>query len=148
MDIEEKRRKAEAGSCVAQTTLGSSYLYGIDVEVDYQEAFRLLSAAASQGTSRAVLNLGIMYAKGLGIPQNALEAVRLLEAVAKPSDSSDAFTARIELGRLYSLGQGIPADPQKALKWYKAALNLSADSKDSEDLRESRNYVQQTNDGR
>ena len=148
MDIEEKRRKAEAGSSVAQTTLGISYLYGYDVKVDYQEAFRFLSAAASQGTSRAVLNLGIMYAKGLGIPQNASEAVRLFEAVAKPSDSSDAFAARIELGRLYSLGLGIPADAQKALKWYKAALTLAADTEDSEDLREARKYIQQTNDAR
>jgi uncharacterized protein len=146
MDIAEKRRKAEAGSSVAQTALGISYLYGYDVEVDYQEAFRFLSAAASQGTSRAALNLGIMYAKGLGIPQNAPEAVRLFEAVAKPSNSSDAFAARIELGRLYSLGRGIPADAQQALNWYKAALALSADGEDSEDLREARNYVQRTTD--
>jgi TPR repeat protein len=86
MDLVEKRRKAEAGSCVAQTTLGISYLYGVDVAVDYKEAFKFLSAAATQGASRAVLNLGIMYAKGLGIPQNATEAIRLFEAVAKPSE--------------------------------------------------------------
>jgi uncharacterized protein len=128
--IEEKRRKAEAGSCVAQTILGISYLYGHDVEVDYKEAFRFLSAAANQGASRAVLNLGIMYAKGLGIPQNVPEAVRLFEAVATPSDSSDAFAARIELGRLYSSGLGMSVeDPNKA-------------------LREARDYVARANNGR
>ena len=148
MDIEEKRRKAEAGSCVAQTTLGISYLYGYDVEMDYQQAFRFLSAAANQGASRAVLHLGIMYAKGLGIPQNAPEAVRLLGAVARPSESSDAFAARIELGRLYSLGQAVHADAQEALKWYQAALELATNSEDSEDIQEARNYVQQTNDTR
>jgi uncharacterized protein len=69
-DINELRRKAEAGSCVAQSVLGLYYLYGLEVEVDYSEAFRFLSAAAEQGASRAVLNLGYMHAKGLGIPQN------------------------------------------------------------------------------
>lgn len=95
MDIEEKRKKAEAGSTVAQTVLGISYLYGLDVDVDYKEALRFLSAAANQGASRAVLSLGIMHAKGLGIPQNLHEAARLLDAVAKPSGSSDAFAARL-----------------------------------------------------
>jgi TPR repeat protein len=138
MDIEEKRRKAEAGSCVAQTVLGISYLYGIDVEVDYNEAFRFLSAA---GTSRATLHLGIMYAKGLGIPQNVPEAVRLLEAVARPSDSSDAFAARIELGRLYSSGLGLPVNVPEALRWYEAALTLTSHQEDSAEQREARTYV-------
>jgi TPR repeat protein len=143
MDLVEKRRKAEAGSCVAQTTLGISYLYGVDVAVDYKEAFKFLSAAATQDASRAVLNLGIMYAKGLGIPQNATEAIRLFEAVAKPSDSSDAFGARIELGRLYS-GLGTRGGNEKALDWYQAALALADDREDSEELREARNYVART----
>jgi hypothetical protein len=30
----KERRKAEAGSCVANTIVGISYLYGCDVEVD------------------------------------------------------------------------------------------------------------------
>src|SRR3979490_989470 len=122
MDIEEKRRRADAGSCVAQTTLGISYLYGYDVEVNYAEAFRFLSAAAKQGASRAVLNLGIMHAKGLGIPQNLPEAIRLFEAVGNPDDSTDAFTARMELGRMYSYGSGTPIDVGKALYWYKSAI--------------------------
>jgi TPR repeat protein len=144
MDLEEKRRKAEAGSCAAQSLLGISYLYGYDVAVDYKEAFRFLSAAASQGASRAVLNLGLMHAKGLGIPQNVPEAIRLFESVAKPSDSSDAFAARIELGRLYSSGLGTPVDDEQALSWYQAAVALANDGEDSEELREARDYVART----
>jgi hypothetical protein len=37
MDIEDIRRKAEAGGCVAQSILGLSYLYGYDVGVDYKK---------------------------------------------------------------------------------------------------------------
>jgi len=140
-NIAEMREKAEAGSCVAQSIIGLCYLYGHDVEVDYKEAFRFLSAAAEQGASRAVLNLGHMYAQGLGIPQNVPEAVRLFEAVGKPSSSTDAFAARIELGRVLSRGVGIPIDKDAALKWYSAAIELAADDDDSEDILEARAYV-------
>jgi len=140
MNIAEKRRKADAGSCVAQSMLGLSYLYGYEVEVNYQEAFKYLSAA-DQGGSRATLNLGLMYAKGLGIPKDMLTAIRLLEAVAKPSDSSDAFAARIELGRLYSLNPQVHADAEKALSWYKAAMALANDRENSQELCEARNYI-------
>jgi TPR repeat protein len=138
--MEEIQRRAEAGSCVAQTLLGIAYLYGYEVEINYSGAFRFLSAAASQGASRAVLNLGLMHAKGLGIPQNLYEAVRLLESVAKPSDSSDAFAARMELGRLYS-GLGAPPDSDKALFWYEAAIALSTGGEESVDVREAREYL-------
>lgn len=144
LDISELRQKAEAGSCAAQSILGGCYLYGYEVEVDYKEAFRLLSAAAEQGASRAVLNLGRMHAKGLGIPQNIPEAIRLFEAVGRPSNSSDAFSARIELGRLFSRGVGIPVNKDAALKWYAAAIELAPDDADlAEELREARAYTGQ-----
>jgi TPR repeat protein len=141
MDIQALRRKAEAGSCVAQSLLGISYLYGHDVEVDYSEAFKFLAAAAKQGSARATLSLGIMYAKGLGIPLDLPEAIRLIEAVATPSESSDAFAARIELGRIYSSGTGITADKAKALAWYEAAIAIANGSEDSAYLREAKEYV-------
>jgi TPR repeat protein len=93
LNVAEIRQKAEAGSCVNQCVLGICYLNGHDVELDYNEVFRWLSAAAAQGASRAVLNLGYMHAQGLGIPRNLSEAVRLFTAVATPSDCSDAFAA-------------------------------------------------------
>jgi len=140
MDIADLRRKAEAGSCVSQSVLGCCYLYGVDVQVDYGEAFRFLSAAANQGASRAVLNLGTMYAKGLGLSQHVGEAIRLLEPVAKPDNSSDAFLARIELGRIYSQ-LTVPPNPAAALKWYSAAVALAAPEADSAELREAQDYI-------
>ena len=140
LDIADLRRKAEAGSCVSQSVLGCCYLYGIDVEVSYGEAFRLLSAAANQGASRAALNLGAMYAKGLGVSQDVREEIRRLEAVAKPDNSSDAFLARIELGRIYSQW-AIPANPAAALTWYSAAVALTAPEDDSAELREAKEYI-------
>src|ERR1700675_3388809 len=141
MDINNRRRKAEDGSCVHQSILGLSYLYGIDVEIDYKEAFRWLSAAAAQGASRAVLNLGRMYLGGLGISKNIPEAIRLFEIVARRSDGSDAFEARIELGRTYSRGLGVPVDAAIASEWYSAAITLAAGNADSEEIQEANAYL-------
>jgi len=39
MNIRELRQKAESGSVVAQSMLGICYLDGIEVPIDYREAF-------------------------------------------------------------------------------------------------------------
>jgi uncharacterized protein len=140
-NIAEMRRKAEEGSCPSQCMLGLCYLNGIDVEIDYKEAFRFLSAAAEQRASRAVLNLGRMYARGLGVQQNIAEAIRHFEAVATPLDSSDAFPARIELGRIFSGGGGIPVNQEMALKWYSSAVEIATEKDDPEELGEARQYI-------
>ena len=112
MNIQALRRGADSGSRVDQSVLGLCYLYGVDVEVDYREAFRLLSLA---GTSRAVANLARMYAEGLGISKDLAEAIRLYKAVGKSE-----FRAQLELGRIYSNGIGVAPDPDEAVKWYSA----------------------------
>jgi len=70
MDIANLRQKADSGNVVAQSILGNCYLEGIEVGVDDEEAFRLLSSAAGQGASRAKANLSCMHAEGLGVPKS------------------------------------------------------------------------------
>ena len=82
LDISELRHKAEAGSVVAQSTLGICYLYGREVQVDYKKAFELLSAASEKGASRALVNLARMFAEGLGASKNLRKAIRFYKAVA------------------------------------------------------------------
>jgi TPR repeat protein len=137
MDIDDLRRKAESGSPVAQTVLGTCYLDGIDVEVDHKEAFRLLSAATEQGASRAMANLAYMYAEGLGTAKNLPEAIRLYESAAE----SGEFLAQVELGRIYSRGMGVPANLGAARKWYSAAAAQEASVGDCEELQEAKAYV-------
>jgi uncharacterized protein len=114
MNIRELREKAESGGCIAQTVLGICYLDGIGTEVDYREAFRLLSDAATQGAPRAIANLARMHADGLGIPQNNREAIRLYEVAADAGE----FLAQIELGRIYSRGTCVPPNSATARRWY------------------------------
>jgi TPR repeat protein len=142
-DIYEMHRKAKTDSCVAQTFLGLNYLYGDDIEVNYEEAFKLLSAAAKQGGSRATIGLASMYAKGLGIPGDVNEAIRLLESVAAPANGPDASAARIQLARLYSQGLGIRVDIEKAIRWYESALAIATGKEDPRDLQEAKTYLGQ-----
>jgi TPR repeat protein len=77
MDFADLRKRAESSNRVAQTIMGTCYLDAIDVEVDLTEAFRLLSAAAKQGATRAMANLAYMYAEGFGTQKNIFEALQL-----------------------------------------------------------------------
>jgi uncharacterized protein len=149
LDIPDLRKQSDSGSRVAQGMLGICYLYGHEIEVNYEEAFRLLSLA---GTSRAVVNLARMHAEGMGVPKDLPEAIRLYKAVAKYE-----FRAQLELGRIYSRGMGVQADPHEALKWYSAAAGREDDdcvddaftaafvgSATLEEIQEAKDYVAKT----
>lgn len=119
MNIPDLRKQSDSGSRAAQGALGICYLHGHEVEVDYKEAFRLLSLA---GTSRTLVHLARMHAEGLGVPKDLPEAIRLYKAVAKYE-----FRAQLELGRIYSRGMGVQVDSDEALKWYSAAAGREDD---------------------
>jgi TPR repeat protein len=113
MNIPELKQETKSGSIVAQSALGVCFLYGRDVEVNYKEAFRLLSAAAERGASRAVVNLGRMFAEGLGVPKDLPQAIRHYKAVAKVE-----LRAQLGLARIYSRALGVPTDAKQARKYY------------------------------
>jgi TPR repeat protein len=138
MDIPDLRRKAEAGSVVAQSILGICYLHGINVEADCREAFRLLSAAAAKGASRAQLNLGHMYFEGMGIPPDVPQALRLYHAAAEKGE----FDAQIQLGRIYSRGTGASIDFDAALRWYTFALSQRTRVRADDEIEEAREFVE------
>lgn len=102
MDIGALRQKAESGSVAAQCLLGICYLDGVDVDVDYDAASRLLSAATAKGSPQAMAALARMYAGGLGVTKNLPKAVRLYEVAAGAGESD----AQIELARLQATTEG------------------------------------------
>lgn len=115
IDFAKSLKGAEEGSPVHQGFVGWCYLYGQHVEVDYQKAFRWLSAAAEQRASRPFTHLGRMYAEGLGVPQDIPGAIRRYRAVEKVEPR-----AQLGLARIFAQGHGVPADPVEALRLYKA----------------------------
>jgi TPR repeat protein len=110
-EIEKLREKAEKGSVVAQSVLGIRYLHGYDVERDYAEAFRWLSAASAHHAPRAMVNLGIMYEHGLGVEPNHELALDLYEYGALRGE----FDGCVYLARLLASGKDI----ESALVWYR-----------------------------
>jgi TPR repeat protein len=137
VNIRDLQLEAESGNTSAQCILGICYLDGLDVDVDYSKAFRLLSEASSKGASRATVNLARMYAQGLGVSVNFQEAIYLYENVGNVE-----FLAAIELGRIYSHGLGVAADQLKAAQWYRAAISQQATVADCDELREAKSYLE------
>lgn len=118
MNIADMKRDAENGQIAAQVMMGVFYLNGIGVEVNYPEALRLLTLAASRGSSRASINLARIYQEGLGAEIDMQEAFRHFLEAAKGGE----FFAQIALGRIYSTGDGVAVDNEQAWLWYSAAL--------------------------
>ena len=138
MNIAELKRRAEEGSCAAQSILGLQYLYGSDeIAVDYEQAHRFLSTAANCGASRAIANLAEMYARGLGVPKDVPRAIQLYERVGKVE-----FFAAVALGRIYSKGIDVPTNAERALQWYSVAAEFEGRVADCEaELEEAKTYV-------
>src|SRR5690348_16275222 len=150
MDIEQLRREAESGSVVAQGVLGLCYLYGRGVDIDYDEALRLLSMAKDNGTSRAVVNLARMYAEGLGVRKDMAKAIRFYQAVEKVE-----LRAQLELARIYANGESVKVNPKAALSLYSNIAKCEDAVEDAitaafvgsltfDEIEEARNYVATT----
>ena len=137
MNVSDLRKKAEAGGLAAQGILGVCYLEGIDVDVDYKEAYRFLSLAAERGAPRPQFFLARMFAEGLGIAKDFAQALRLFESAANKGE----FQAQIQLGRIYSRGIGVRADPQTASRWYAEAVAQEDKIADCEELTEAKAYL-------
>lgn len=139
MDIARLRKWVEEGSPAAATALGVCYFEGLGVEVDYEQALKLLAPAAQRGLPRACYYLGRIYAGGLGVPANMGDAVTLFERAAAGGE----FFAMIELARAYASGRGVARDEEMARKWYAAAVAEESDLEGcEEELREAREYLQ------
>ena len=124
LDLLEIRRKAEKGSVANQGYLGWAYLYEWEIEINYQEALRWLTAAAYEGrAARPFVHLGRMYEEGLGVPRDIKEAIRHYEAVQDVEPR-----AALALARIYAKGDGVPSKPVKALRLY--ALGAKCESLD------------------
>ena len=77
------KKAAEKGSATAQYNLGVCYYNGIDVNVNYEEAFKWYLMAAEQGVVDAQYMVAICYARGKGTLQSPMEAVRWYRAAAE-----------------------------------------------------------------
>ncbi|MDP6588462.1 MAG: tetratricopeptide repeat protein [Alphaproteobacteria bacterium] len=102
---------AEAGDAVAQAALGSLYIHGEGVAVDYREGLKWTRAAAEQGDVTGQFNMGSIYAGGLGVEKDFAEAGRWFHLAAEQNDA----VSRFNLAILYSRGLGVARDDIEAV---------------------------------
>lgn len=102
---------AEAGEPSAQAALGSLYIYGEGVPVNYREALHWTQRAAEQGEVTGQFNMGSIYAGGLGVKRNYGEAAHWFHLAAEQNDAMSRFNLAI----LYSRGLGVARDDIEAV---------------------------------
>ena len=137
MDYRTLIADAEAGSVVAQSVLGISYLSGGDgLPQDHAEAFRWLTAAAIRGASRPSVWLGTMYEQGLTVAPDVEKARALYRFGAERGE----FHGRIFLARLLLSGRTGSVDEAGALYWYGEAAEMLG-IEECDEREEARTYV-------
>ena len=114
---------AEAGDARAQAAIGSLYIHGNGVAVDYAEALRWTRRAAEQGDVTGQFNMGTIYAGGLGVERDYGRAAGWFARAAEQDDAASRFN----LGVLYARGLGVPKDDEEALFLLGTATIIAGD---------------------
>ena len=100
----------------AAARLGTCYLFGTGVPVDYTEAAKWFEKGRNDPTCK--FQLGAMYSQGKGVPQDYAKAAACWRASA---DWGGVKDAQKTLGHCYSEGRGVPKDLKEAYAWYALA---------------------------
>jgi TPR repeat protein len=96
--VEHFRKSAEAGFPLAQATLGSLCLKGLEIPGhDIRKGIDLLSTAARSRSLSARFNLGMAYYNGDGVPKNASQASRWFRLAVKQNFSEAQYTLGVLL---------------------------------------------------
>jgi len=118
---EQWQALAEAGDATAQAALGSLYIHGEGVPVDYREALKWTRLAAEQGDLTGQFNTGSIHAGGFGVEKDFGEAARWFHLVAEQYDAMSRFNLAI----LYSRGLGVARNDAEAVYMYNTAAVIA-----------------------
>ena len=119
--VEHFRKSAEAGFPLAQATLGSLCLKGLEIPGhDIPKGIDLLSTAARSRSLSARFNLGMAYYNGDGVPKNARQASRWFRLAVKQNFSEAQYT----LGALLLDGEeNFPKEESEGIRLLKLAAS-------------------------
>jgi TPR repeat protein len=115
--------------CPAMTKLGDLHHTGEFVELDYAEAFRWYSEAASHEYASGYFGLGLLYGEGLGVTEDLDLAKSYFE---KAAETEPSYASR--LADFYERGVIFAADPEMALMWRDRAQKRNAEDQAAEQL--------------
>ena len=129
-EAKEYYRKAIKGDANAQDNLGTFYLLGFGVKLDYSKALKWYKKAAKQDYTRAQKNLGRCYEDGNGVKQNYSKAAQWYMKAAERGDA-DAWD---KLGEFYEKGYGVEQNSKKAATCYAKAAQCRVIQKQKQPL--------------
>jgi len=105
---------------MCQWHVGSMYLNGRGVDVDYKQARAWIEKAAAQDDRDAICQLGAMYLEGHGVDVDYKQARALFEKAA----AQDNTTALGQLGNVYFEGWGVTPSWHRAREYFERAIEL------------------------
>ena len=108
---------AKQGNTVAQQLLGSLYMNGQGVELDFTRAVYWFQKAADQGEAIAQYYLGMLHLENNGVKQDFSKAIDWLH---KSAEQGDAL-AQYQLGNMYLKGTGVEQKYFMAVHWFRKA---------------------------
>lgn len=118
---------AEAGSDLAQDSLGYCYLRGFGCEQSDEKAAQYFALAAEQGNLASMSNLAYCYLNGKGVKPNRRYGFQLaLKAARKGHVASQRM-----VGECYMIGLGVDRDEKAGSVW----LDLAAGQGDKRALK-------------
>ena len=115
---------SDAGDPIAQNNLGTMYMRGKGIDLDFDSARELFKAAAKQSLPGAMFNLGIMNLRGYGKTKNTYKAAQWFKKGAELGDIEAQFFFGVALAK----GEGADKNILEAKIWFSkaAAKGLAA----------------------
>ena len=107
---------------MAAELLGSLYLWGQGVAIDYARAMAVYQVGAEAGDARCQCEVGLMYCKGQGVAVDYKQARLWLEKAA----AQDHPGAVCQLGAMYGNGEGVTPSWRRARELYQRAIELGS----------------------
>jgi len=111
------KKASDSGDAYAINNLGTLYNYGLGVEKNEKEGFRLHKIAAELKEPCALYNLAADYETGRGTEKDMQMAIKVYSQAASAGNSE----AQYDLGLRYFDGRGVPQNTQKALELFTMA---------------------------
>jgi TPR repeat protein len=75
--------------------LGSNYLSGCELKLNYEKAFYHLELAAKGGHSQAQVDLGLMYSEGTGISPDSQKALEWFQKASENGNASGTYNLSV-----------------------------------------------------
>uniref|UniRef100_UPI00398F53D2 protein sel-1 homolog 1-like isoform X3 n=1 Tax=Pristiophorus japonicus TaxID=55135 RepID=UPI00398F53D2 len=109
------RMAAKRDNPIGLTGLGSAYLYGKGVAVDYEKALKYFKKAADKGWVDGQFHLGVMHYTGLGVKRDYKVAIKYFHHASQAGHA----LALYNLAQMYGSGTGVVRSCLTATELYK-----------------------------